>query len=482
MANSGPNDGEIPETKEAVPPDARWWNSLSSRLFLLTIGAILFVEVLIFIPSAANFRATWLKERVQAAQIAALAIEAAPSRAVSMELSSALLKNAEVLAVAEMADGVRYRLLPAQIPIKRPIAEIDLRDEAMGFSITETIGTLFVGEERTLMVITEGMEAGSALEILVLEGPLREELWGYARNILWLSLFISVTTGAVIYAILLNTVVRPVRRVTTSVEQFRKDPGAWTRRLQPTKRQDEIGRAQNALSDMEAAVSESFRQRQRLAELGEAVARINHDLRGSLAAAQLVSDSLSRSDDPRVKRAAPRLERALERAIRLATDTLQYGKAKPTDIATASAAVKPIISEAADEALARYPDILWKNTVPDHLEADIDTEALHRILANLIRNAAEAMGGTGTISVCPSADALHIRDTGPGLPEALQEDLFKPFAVTTKRKGTGLGLAIAKDLAFSMGGSLDLLETGPNGTVFALRLKGFVVDTADDAD
>ncbi|MEL6287100.1 MAG: sensor histidine kinase, partial [Pseudomonadota bacterium] len=227
-----------------------------------------------------------------------------------MDLSSALLANAEVLAVAERADGVRYQLLPAQVPISRPIVDIDLRTESMGFSMVETCMTLFAPAGRTLMIVDTGNTADSALEILVPEAPLKEDLWRYARNILWLSLLISISTGAVIYAILLRMVVRPILRVTSSVEQFREDPGAWRRRLQPTTRRDEIGRAQNALSDMEAAVSESFRQRGRLAELGEAVARINHDLRGSLAAAQLVSDSLARSDDPRVKRAAPRLERA----------------------------------------------------------------------------------------------------------------------------------------------------------------------------
>ncbi|MEL6286713.1 MAG: hypothetical protein AAFQ18_10945, partial [Pseudomonadota bacterium] len=98
---SGSNSGD----SNAGPANrwAGWRDSLSFRLFALTIGAILIVEILIFIPSAANFRATWLAERVQAARIAALAIDASPSRQVSMDLSSALLANAEVLAVAERA-------------------------------------------------------------------------------------------------------------------------------------------------------------------------------------------------------------------------------------------------------------------------------------------------------------------------------------------------------------------------------------------
>ncbi len=478
MADSISGDGRplstLPDTSRDIE-SPRWRDSLSFRLFLLTIAAILFVEVLVFIPSAANFRAGWLEERVQAARIATLAIDAASSREVSMELSSALLETAEMLAVAELSDGVRYQLLPPQMPIPRPVVEIDLRSESMGFSIMETFSTLLAAQPRTLMITDDGARPDSVLEILVLEAPLKSALWAYARNILILSLIISITTGAAIFAILLFTVVRPVRRVTASVEQFRSDPGAWTRRLEPTGRRDEIGRAQNALSDMEAAVSESFRQRERLAQLGEAVARINHDLRGSLASAQLVSDSLARSDDPRVQRAAPRLERALERAIALATDTLQFGKPAPLKADTRRLHLRPVIEEAAEEALVRHPGIVWENHLPEGLAAQVDADALHRIAANLIRNAAEAMGGTGRITVRRLENAILVSDTGPGLPPELVGNLFKPFAATSKRKGTGLGLAIARDLAMAMGARLNLGDTGPDGTTFALVLGEMTV-------
>ncbi|HBT35349.1 MAG TPA: sensor histidine kinase, partial [Hyphomonas sp.] len=64
---------------------ARWFDSLSFRLFGLTILAILVVEAFIFVPSASGFRTSWLTERVQAARIASLALEAAPDRSVSEE-------------------------------------------------------------------------------------------------------------------------------------------------------------------------------------------------------------------------------------------------------------------------------------------------------------------------------------------------------------------------------------------------------------
>lgn len=459
---------------ERVPPPRSdrtgWLTSLSFRLFWVTIAVILVIELLIFVPSAVNYRSAWLEERIQAARIAALALEASPSRDVSRELSSALLARAEVLAVTEIQDGMRFQILPAQFVQPMEMRSVDLRDEPIVTACHETLRAFFASDDQALIVRAEGMASDRLLEVLVLEAPLRDALQSFGWRILGLSLLISLGASGLIYFLLFLQVVRPVRRVTVSVEQFRDDPGSWTRRLTPTTRRDEIGRAQNALADMESAVATSFRQRERLAELGEAVARINHDLRGSLATAQLVADTLARSDDPRVQRAAPRLERAIERAIALATDTLQYGKAKAPAPELAARALRPIVQEAADEALARFPDIDWRNDVPADAAATCDADSVHRIVANLVRNAAQAMDGAGAVSAGWSAPHLTVADTGPGLPDGVSETLFKPFSQSKRRDGTGLGLAIARDLARAMGGDLRLASTGDDGTTFTLIL------------
>jgi len=447
---------------------AGWQHSLSVRLFWLTILVVLAVELIVFVPSAANFRMQWLEDRAQAARIASLAVEAAPSRDVSMELSDNLAETAEILGLAEIEDGMRIQILPPSAPIPQPVIPIDLRQGGLVSGMADTIGVLFAPDNRTLLIIDVGARDGRVIEVLVPEQPLKDGLWAFGWRILMISLLISLAAGGLVFAVLFFFLVRPMRRVTRSVEQFRDDPGAWTRRLPPTTRRDEIGRAQNALSDMETAVSESFRQRERLAELGEAVARINHDLRGSLASAQLVSDTLQRSEDPRVKRAAPRLERALERAISLATQTLQYGKASAPRVDRQPCHLAMILEEAAQEALVNSHDIGWSNEVDSRLTVLADPDHLHRISTNLIRNAAEAMSNRGNVCVRLEGACLQFQDTGPGLPEEIQASLFKPFGSKGKRGGTGLGLAIARDLARSMGADLRLGKTGPEGTCFEL--------------
>ncbi len=460
-------------TSSVSPPSggARtgWQHSLSVRLFWLTFAVILLVELIVFIPSATAFRTNWLEDRAQAARIASLSVEASPSRKLSMELSDSLLDLAEVLALTELDGTMRIRLLPAAEPIPKSVVPIDLRQEGYLASVSSTFGTFFAPEGRAVMIVDRGARDDRVIEVIVREAPLKAELWAYGGRILLLSLLVSVAAGGLVFAVLFFLLVRPMRRVTQSVEQFRKDPGDWSGHLSPTRRRDEIGRAQNALADMESAVSESFRQRERLAELGEAVARINHDLRGSLAAAQLVSEGLARSEDPRVKRAAPRLERALERAINLATQTLQYGKTSAPRAELRPCALAMILDEAAEEVLAGRPGIAWTNQVDSRLNVKADADHLHRIASNLIRNAAEAMGEEGEIVATLDDRTLRIRDTGPGLPEEIAETLFKPFGSARKRGGTGLGLAIARDLARAMGCELRLGETGKGGTTFELE-------------
>jgi len=63
---------------------------------------------------------------------------------------------------------------------------------------------------------------------------------------------------------------------------------------------------------------------------------------------------------------------------------------------------------------------------------------------------------------------IHISDTGPGIPDDLQQHIFEPF-VTTREKGTGLGLAITKQIITAHKGSIKV-DSFPGGTVFTVRL------------
>ena len=451
-----------------------WRDSLLVRLLVVTIGVILLVELLIFIPSAVNFRDNWIDERVQAARIAALALDASSERQVSEELSADLLANAEVLAVSEIRPDMRRLLLSSPLDPATTMHTADRTDEPWLTRAGHMVNLLFAPEDAVLIVRDVSNDPDARIEVLISELPLARELADFSRRIIGLSLIISITAGIFVYLVLVGMVVRPMRVVTASIINFHEDPGAPRAPRTLTDRTDEIGRAQNALAEMEREVSDAFRQRERLAELGEAVAKINHDLRNSLAAAQLVSEGLAKSDDPRVQRAAPRLERVLERAINLTEDTLQYGKAKPPEPKMELANLRDTIAEAAREAMAPYPALKLSNALPEDAKARIDADHLHRVIVNLVRNAAQATAKAraqgGEISIQLEENNLLCRDNGPGLPDNARENVFKPFAGSNSKGGTGLGLAIARELMQAMGGDVSLDQTGPDGTVFRIAL------------
>ena len=92
-----------------------------------------------------------------------------------------------------------------------------------------------------------------------------------------------------------------------------------------TGRGDEIGVAERELASMQRQLSSLLAQKNRLAQLGMAVSKINHDLRNMLANAQLISDRLVAIPDPTVQRFVPKLIASLDRAIQFCNASLQFG-------------------------------------------------------------------------------------------------------------------------------------------------------------
>lgn len=455
-------------------------DGLSARLLLLTVAFTLAVEALIMGPNLAAFHERWLRDRLQAAELASVGVEALPYSAVEDDTAAELMRIGGVQAVALTEQGVRRLLLQAP-NLPRAPELIDLRQQNSWARLTDPWRTLFGHPDRSLRVQAKPRyRSGDFIEIVTPAQPLKLELKSFLLNSLLVSLLVSVTAGALLYGGLALLVLRPLRRVTRSMERFAADPESEAE--PPSDRHDEIGRVERELSRMQEEVRQSLRSRARLVALGEAVAKINHDLRNMLTSAQIASERLAASRDPKVAQALPRLERALDRAVKLATDVLVYGKTQEAAPDISAMPFAPALEMAAEEARLSDDSVRLETLIDPADQVIADPDQLHRIVANLLRNAREAIEaqegrtapGVVTVSLSQAEGATLIRfsDNGPGVSKRAQEKIFQPFAGSSRPGGAGLGLAIARELAQGHGGDLTLAETGEQGSVFELRLPG----------
>ena len=464
-----------------------WPGGLSARLLLLTVLFALAAGALVLIPSLASYQEARFLDRVRAAELASLAVEAAPARTVSNSMAAQLLNGAGVVSVAVQSGGVRRLLLEAP-RMRRTPELVDLRSRNAAEWLAEPFWTLFGGDERRVRVVARPrFRDGDFVEVVIPNAPLKHELIGYLVSLLWVSAFIAGMAGAGMFIALNIFLVRPIQRITVALERFRADPDDPAAHVALSGRHDEIGRAEAELDLMQADLRAALTSRARLAALGEAVAKINHDLRNMLSSAQIASERLAMLGDPRVTQALPRLERALDRAITLASDVLNYGKSAEAAPQVAVAPLLPALAAAAEDAGLSDEGVRLQTGIGPSEQVVADPDQLHRILVNLLRNAREAIEAAGqshagrvTATLEPRGDdrVIRLSDNGPGVPERAISALFKPFAGSARTGGAGLGLAISRELARAHGGDLVLIRSGPEGTIFELTLPGVPADAA----
>jgi signal transduction histidine kinase len=484
MAEAAPQPQELERPRR---PRFFWPGGLSARLLTLTILFVASAAAMALPPALASFEENWLLDRIRAAELASLAPDVAPDRKVSQQIAAQLLEGAGVDRVAIQTDGMRRLVLGGPM-LKRPPYVVDLRDQAPASWLEAPFQTLMGGEGRSVRVVASPrFRRADFVEIVVRDAELKRAMISYLWKLVLVGAFVAAVAGLLVYLSLNLFLVRPMQRITRAMERFRADPEDAEARVQLSGRRDEIGRAERELDLMQADLRTALNSRARLAALGEAVAKINHDLKNMLTSAQIASERLAALKDPRVSQALPRLERALDRAVKLASGVLTYGRTqeaapepKAVDLAAAAEA-------AAEEARLAEGHVKLVSHIRAGGQVNADPDQLHRILANLLRNAREAIehdaqeSGKGrrkagrieiTLSQAGGDSLVTVADNGPGLPERALERLFQPFAGSARPGGVGLGLAIARELAQGHGGDLTLASTGPEGSTFVLRLPG----------
>jgi len=480
--------------------------SLSGRLVVLAIAYVLAAQFIIYVPTIALYRYEWLSQRADSALLAALAREGISEYTdrladqniedvvfltrlegdVADTIKDRILDTAGIRFVAVRQNAIRQLVLRGP-PSLRVDYSVNLSNDDIFTLIGDAYGTLFSDSNRIINVIDKPDETGFAVEYAVEEAPLRAAMLQQSRTIWFVAGIISIVTGVLLFATIFRLLVRPMRRITRNMVSFRQAPEDASRVLRQTHHIGELAEAEHALADLQHDVRVSLRQKSRLAALGEAVAKINHDLRNMLASAQLLTDRIAMSEDPAVQNAAPRLVAAIDRAVGLSTNVLKYGKAEETAPERRDIDLHAVLGDvAAGLNLDETSDVTLTNNVPPGLLVNADSDHLFRILMNLIRNSANALAPLETsgekrieVAVRQSASGweITVSDNGPGIPERIRESIFQAF-VSSGPGGSGLGLAISAELARAHGGKLDLVRTDETGTEFLIFIPHPIDESA----
>lgn len=456
----------------------RRWSGLSGKLLILTVVFVMVSEVLIFVPSVANFRNTWVQDKLTIAGVAASIL--VETDMVSPAVQAELLRTTGAVAIA-LVDGDRRRPIAMAA---EPMAAGEIRmtvDMGEGdpvAAVVESSQTLIWGGEGLMRVVgPTQMGLGGRVDIVLPQAKLRDAMLGFALRILALSLVISAITATLVYLSLRWLLVRPIRRLTSSMMEFQAAPDDPARIVAPSARQDELGDAERCFAEMQTTLRATLEQRRQLANLGLAVSKINHDMRNLLASAQLFSERLEMVSDPTVQRLAPKIVATLDRAVAYTRAVMDYGSAREAPLKRRLVRLDMVVQDVADVlGLQGGEGIEFECRVPREAEIDADPEQLFRILMNLCRNAVQAL----TADPSPAAvrrllveadcgfdgATIRVADTGPGIPDDLRARLFSPFQSQAKPGGTGLGLAIAAELVKAHGGSIRLVDRPGPGAVF----------------
>ena len=224
---------------------------------------------------------------------------------------------------------------------------------------------------------------------------------------------------------------------------------------------------------------ESMRKSERLTTLGTLAAEIAHEIRNPLMVIRLLFDSLELEDqgDEDKNKDLSVIREKLDHLEKIAGRILDFGKSRESFRATSP--LREILEDVALLVRLKLEQShvdLTISEISDDVLVRVDKGQLQQALLNLILNALVAMpdGGRLAIETSLAEGKAHIlvKDTGSGIPEEFRERIFDSF-LSARTGGTGLGLAISKRILRGHEGDLELVESGPDGTVFRLTLPLF---------
>src|ERR1700734_1692851 len=376
---------------------------LAARVLAVTIGFVFLAMGLFYVTRLTAHREMWLHGKISGAQTTVDAFGLAGPTPPPQDLSQKILHSVGVKWLAvETPAGRREFVIAGGPPAGAESIAAD--EDSYLESMAATFHALFAAPGTVVKLSAPAQANEPAIEFAFDETTLVQSLKRVSYNFLTISLTIAAVVTCVLWAALWRMVLQPVRRLTSNIIAFGESPQDGSRVIAPSGRGNEIGRAEAALAVMQGSLANELAQGKRLAELGMAVARINHDLRNILSAAQLISDRLATIPDPLAQRLAPRLVATLDRAIQFCQSTLTYGASRELPPSRRRFDLSELVSQVVESGQAEHDAAVDYNIdIPPRFCVHADPDHILRVLENLSRNAAQALMASGAEDVCPKA-------------------------------------------------------------------------------
>jgi len=241
-----------------------------------------------------------------------------------------------------------------------------------------------------------------------------------------------------------------------------------------SKGYDEVKNLGNQVEIMSSKLKEqqlTITKNERLSAIGELAARLAHDLRNPLSVIRnsLILIRHRFGSNPESLEYFNRIDRSISRMSHQLENVMDFVTTRELELNSKN--INEIIKNALEKA--NIPDSIKVNVTAEEIKLDCDPSKLEIVFDNILVNAKQAIGGSGTIDIRvkkePDWIKIEIQDSGQGIPDDILPKIFEPL-FTTKQKGTGLGLPSCKNIIEQHGGSISVKTELGKGTNFIIAL------------
>lgn len=246
------------------------------------------------------------------------------------------------------------------------------------------------------------------------------------------------------------------------------------------ERTAELEKYSKHLEDLVREKTEELREKERLAAIGEMALMVGHDLRNPLQvimySTYLAKGATSNPNSVKSSNGAPiteylnRIDDAVSYMNKIVSDLQDLSR--PMKVNKESVLLRSILEDALSQVTIPSNVEVIVDSDPS-LTASVDAGLICRALVNIIINAVQAMPNGGKLKLYAGMEggaiSFSVSDTGPGIPDEIRRNLFRPFQ-TTKPKGVGLGLVVVKRIVDVLKGSIEIDSKPKEGTRFTIRI------------